>query len=115
MPHDTDVQGMFVVEGAAALQQLAERWRQKGRWAFQVLHVPAEPAGRGLALPPLPGEPPLNKSNAQSQCMRGHLPDKQLGEICMCLSLHWMLSTCEALGKANSFSAGIMHHRDEEP
>ena len=57
---------MFMVEGAAALHQLAERWRQKSRWAFQVLHAPAEPAGRGLALPPLPCEPPLDKSHAQS-------------------------------------------------
>ena len=78
MPQDNDVQGIFVVEGAAALRQLAERWRQKARWAFQVLHAPAEPAGRGLVLPPLPGEPPLNKLQAQSQGMRAHLPDVQL-------------------------------------
>ena len=64
MLKDADMQGMFVVEGAAALQQLAERWRQNSRWAFQVVHAPAEPAGRGLVLPPLPGEPPLNELHA---------------------------------------------------
>ena len=60
MLKDIDVQGMFVVEGAAALRQLAERWRQKSTWAFQVLHAPAEPASRGLVLPPPPGEPRLD-------------------------------------------------------
>ena len=60
----TDLQGIFVVEGAADLHQVAERWRQKIRWAFQVLHAPAEPASRGLVLPPLPGEAPLAKLHA---------------------------------------------------
>ena len=64
MPQDTGMQGMFMVEGAAALQQMEGRWRHKSRWAFQVLHAPAEPTGRGLVLPPLPGEPVPNKLHA---------------------------------------------------
>ena len=115
MPQDTDMQGMFVVEGAAAVQQLTERWRQKGRWAFQVLHAPAEPAGRGLKLPPLPGEPPLTKLQAQLQGMRSHMPDVQLWDACMCDSLYTVLSTREALHEANILSNVSMHHRDKEP
>ena len=46
---------MHLVEGGAALRQLAERWKQKPRWAFTVLHSPVEPGAKGLALPPLPG------------------------------------------------------------
>jgi len=49
------LQGMHLVEGAAALQQLAVRWKHKVRWAFTILHAPTEFAAKGLALPPLPG------------------------------------------------------------
>lgn len=49
------LQGMHLVDGAAALQQLAERWKLKTRWAFTILHAPTESAAKGLALPPLPG------------------------------------------------------------
>ncbi len=49
------LQGMHLVEGGAALRQLAERWKQKARWAFTIVHSPVEPGAKGLALPPLPG------------------------------------------------------------
>ena len=49
------LQGMHLVEGGAALRQLAERWKQKTRWAFTVLHSPVERAAKALALPALPG------------------------------------------------------------
>ena len=47
---------MHLVEGGAALQQLAERWKRRGRWAFTLLHAAIEPAQKGLVLPPLPGK-----------------------------------------------------------
>ena len=46
---------MHLVEGGAALRQLAERWRQRTRWAFTILQSPVESAAKALALPPLPG------------------------------------------------------------
>ena len=50
------MQGMHLVEGGPALQQLAERWRRKRRWAFCLLYTLAEKPAKGLALPRLPGE-----------------------------------------------------------
>ena len=83
MLKDMDVQGMFVVEGAAALQQLAERWRRRSTWAFQVLHAPAEPAARGLVLPRLPGMRPLNRFHAP-----GPRHEKLLCQVYNCGILH---------------------------
>jgi hypothetical protein len=57
------MQGMHLVEGGPALQQLAERWMRKRRWAFCLLYTSAEKPAKGLALPPLPGKQQVFQKN----------------------------------------------------
>lgn len=49
------LQGMHLVEGSAALRELAKRWKHKSCWAFTVLHSRFEPPAKDLELPALPG------------------------------------------------------------